>query len=449
MYISVGYRRTSPFAKIFLNKVYEDYNYSYAISKHLKRILVMLLLALNFVFNYFAVLMTYKRSVEFQHFYVKACVIQFFLDIIVFDAVKCFFICYYVPLLASKSVIKALNQIKSSINSIPIDFRSSISKFIVLDVPLFLFASTSLTRNYPSLIESSIINAYHTHLPVRNSNELNCSNYCLSADVLVRFSSNAAVLLRWIAIKASLIPVQLQKILLHLLQPLLLCATVFLCLSFSRNVAALASVIVVLIVLCFSLVYLLIYEPELSQLIPSSGAVKPVSKPVSDLSMDIELGNAREVDINLHSCANNSIVNAKAVSKRMLEDTDLTVDIELVNAGKHDFHTNVELNTNLVEIADSPTISHDIVELPQSIASAGTIVQSQAPAVSRAIVDDISSSDAESSSSNYESSGEDRSSVVIAKDPIGARSADESEDYVSDHSSEYSPLEDDDSSRSY
>ena len=238
--------KDTPAAKIFLSKTHEDFNHTYVVTKTLKVVLLIFIGMLDLFFLYFALLRSYERGAAFQRRYVMACVAQFFIEIFIFETVETLCIHFLVPNLVSKQVTDISASLKRSMDLVlssgDTDHAGNrVSRYNMLDVTQYMYTSTLLAKEHPTLLESHIISAYHTHLPGELAKKWQHVNIHASTsyyhELLMNHQLHSSSSSRFTVIKFALFnmllsvalfygasPVVFQRVILTVGQPLLLAA---------------------------------------------------------------------------------------------------------------------------------------------------------------------------------------------------------------------------------
>jgi hypothetical protein len=167
-------RRTHA-ARIFENKFEEDFAQTAAVSRLQKALALGCVLGLNGFFIYYALLKAFVKGTAWQHTYIIACVAQMVVEIVLNETIECLWLNYTVPNLVADEVKRAsviLKQVAEKLTA-PKEavFAPSGQKIeeqfkrIFFDATSFLFSSTKVAMENPSLLESMVVLSYHTHLP--------------------------------------------------------------------------------------------------------------------------------------------------------------------------------------------------------------------------------------------------------------------------------------------
>jgi hypothetical protein len=130
-------------------------------SKYLAWVIVILL---NFVFIYFSLLRGLERGYGWQRIYVLACLIQFVVEILIYETSECVIIQFLLPNTALSEVTAVMKLLTTLISQVcqHIDSKSfsSSSDGIVFNSSQYFFVSTNLSRVFPQLFESAIISSF-------------------------------------------------------------------------------------------------------------------------------------------------------------------------------------------------------------------------------------------------------------------------------------------------
>lgn len=155
--------RNTPAARIFETKAEEDFEHTTVVSMASKRIAVALLVGINAFFVYYAMLTGFRRGVSWQRVYLAACVIQFFVEICLFETMECVWINYVIPTLVSSEVRGVGESVIEVVQHLCAN--GSMESEMFLNAPEYLFVSTNVAKKFPHLMESILVQAYVSHLP--------------------------------------------------------------------------------------------------------------------------------------------------------------------------------------------------------------------------------------------------------------------------------------------
>jgi len=167
--------RDTPAAKIFAAKAEEDFTFATVVTRFVKGCLISCVLLMNMFFIYFTLLRSFERGLHFQRGFIGACVIQFVIEILLFQTIECAFVNFVVPNLIAdqvRGVVRAVRQSLAVVFSKGDETSDGegivtnvVSRLSVLDATQYLFVATAIAKAFPDLIESHIVSAYHTYLP--------------------------------------------------------------------------------------------------------------------------------------------------------------------------------------------------------------------------------------------------------------------------------------------
>ena len=155
--------RSTPAARIFQTKAEEDFQHTKVVTLRSKLIALGVLVVMNAFFVYFAILTGFRRGIEWQQAYLAACLVQFMVEIVLFETMECVWINCVVPALVSDEVRTAGDSIKEVVYDLCQSSGEDARYF--LNAPEFLFVSTNLAKKFPHLMESILVQSYYSHVP--------------------------------------------------------------------------------------------------------------------------------------------------------------------------------------------------------------------------------------------------------------------------------------------
>jgi hypothetical protein len=155
--------RRTPAARIFETKAMEDFKHTRVVSKTMKRLAVLGLVLINAFFVYYAMLTGYRRGASWQRMYLVACLLQFAVEILLFETMECVWINCCIPVLVSSEVRRVGDDIIEVVQQMCAGHQTDPTYF--LNAPDFLFVSTNIAKRFPELMESILVRMYHSHLP--------------------------------------------------------------------------------------------------------------------------------------------------------------------------------------------------------------------------------------------------------------------------------------------
>ena len=159
--------RDSPAAKIFDSKLEEDFEATRVVTYSRKVIAGIILVLLNVLFFYYTMLYGAVKGEAWQSIFLDACIAQFFIEIFINETLECVWLNYLVPLLASREVRAAHKVLMNLVDKIcsndsQLAFRNS---DCLINAPDYLFVSTNVSKSFPSLMESTIVQSYNSYFP--------------------------------------------------------------------------------------------------------------------------------------------------------------------------------------------------------------------------------------------------------------------------------------------
>ena len=223
--------RDSPAAKIFNNKLEEDFEATRVVTFSRKVIAGIILVLLNVLFSYYTMLYGAVKGEAWQWIYLYACITQIVIEIFINETLECVWLNYLVPLLASREVHVAHRVLMDLVEKFcdqgsPMKFPDS---ECYLNAPDFLFVSTNVSKSFPSLMESTIIQSYHSCFPGENAKRwqrtrlqrLFESFRSLSdrRNGAVRYFLLAMTIILTFAEYCATVPYLLQRMLVRLIEP--------------------------------------------------------------------------------------------------------------------------------------------------------------------------------------------------------------------------------------
>lgn len=156
--------RDTPAARIFANKAEMDFERMQTTSVYVKVLLYAFVFALNAFCIYYTMLKGFLKGLGWQYDFVKAFIAQLLMDVLLFETLQCLWIHVAVPYLVAGEVQRVYYLLKDTIDHLYEDSYYA-DENIVLNAPEFLFVSSRVAAHYPHLVESTIVRAYMSHLP--------------------------------------------------------------------------------------------------------------------------------------------------------------------------------------------------------------------------------------------------------------------------------------------
>ena len=254
--------RDSSAARIFKSKVDEDYRELPVVKVWYKHASLAIIVIMNCFFIYFSILRGYSRGVSWQRSYMLACVMQFLLDMLLFETLECVWVNVLVPSVVTKEVNRIHMILHVAVQQMVMhamyedddhsDNEDNNKVRVVMNAPDYLFVSTKVAKAFPQLMESVIVLSYQSYMPGEIAHQWgaksimyddprlhqrNIRRYrkndgiftmCLSGCMNV-FSKFCSLLVTFILVPMmSRIPLGIQKLLLRFVQPFILGGLAFL-----------------------------------------------------------------------------------------------------------------------------------------------------------------------------------------------------------------------------
>jgi hypothetical protein len=155
--------RNTPAARIFETKSEEDFEHTRVVTVTSKRMAVVALVLINFFFVYFAMLTGFRRGLSWQRTYLVACIMQFVVEVILFETMECVWINCAIPALVSNEVRMAGQSVIEVVQHLCAN--GVVESEMFLNAPDYLFVSTNVAKKFSHLMESILVQAYVSHLP--------------------------------------------------------------------------------------------------------------------------------------------------------------------------------------------------------------------------------------------------------------------------------------------
>jgi hypothetical protein len=194
---------------------------------------------MNVFFVYFSILRAYERGYAWQRMFALACLVQFLVEVIVYETTECAMVHFLIPDLVRTEVQTAGVALRSVVNQLctsrtlgPSSSSSLSSSKVVLDAPRYLFVSTVVAERYPDMLESVLIRSYHTFWPGSYATQWRFDHFSVLSGGggvspgFLRSMSVTVILISLLKEFGASSPV-IQRLLLHSLQPLLVAAILY------------------------------------------------------------------------------------------------------------------------------------------------------------------------------------------------------------------------------
>ena len=157
--------KTTPAARVFEAKAGEDFRYTKVVSIRWKCVAVALLVLLNAFFIYFCILTGYRRGVAWQQAFLGASIVQFAVEVLLFETMECMWVNCAIPLIVSNDVRRVGDSVRHTVASMCKNGNTLHDPRLFLSAPDFLFVSTNLAKKFPSVMESTLVLSYYSHVP--------------------------------------------------------------------------------------------------------------------------------------------------------------------------------------------------------------------------------------------------------------------------------------------
>ena len=194
--------RDTAAAKIFRSKLEEDYSHLPVVKRRVKILITILLVLINAFFIYFTLLRGFERGFKWQQSFVMGCVVQIVVEMCLYETMECLWINVFIPNLVTKEVHGICQVLRDTIDHLGKTFLTSAAPLnatkgvvandrrgseaktdddsgdlnkqsaindnidgFLLNVPDYLFISSRIAKEFPSLLESAIVLSYTTCLP--------------------------------------------------------------------------------------------------------------------------------------------------------------------------------------------------------------------------------------------------------------------------------------------
>jgi hypothetical protein len=105
----------------------------------------------------------YRKGISWQRMYLLACIVQFTVEILLFETMECVWINCAIPVLVSDEVRRVGESITEVVRNLCAN--GEVEARLFLNAPDYLFVSTNVAKKFPDLMESILVQAYTTHLP--------------------------------------------------------------------------------------------------------------------------------------------------------------------------------------------------------------------------------------------------------------------------------------------
>jgi hypothetical protein len=150
-------------AQIFRSKTEEDFRHTQVVTRSTKVLCVLMIVAVNVFFALFTILRGYQKGLNWQMSFLKACIVQLLVEVLLFETVECVWIQYVIPNLAAAEVGRINRLLSDAVSRLCIE--GDLDGEVLLNAPDYLFVSANLAKAYPHLMEAILVQSYLSYLP--------------------------------------------------------------------------------------------------------------------------------------------------------------------------------------------------------------------------------------------------------------------------------------------
>ena len=220
------------------------------VSRTVKALAWVAVIVMNLFFVYFSMIRGLQRGYAWQQYFLMACVMQFFIEIFIYETSECAIVHFLIPNLVTAEVRSASYAMQQAVQRVCCS-ASDVST-IILDAPRYLFVSANVAKRFPGLLESVIVLSYHSHSPGEIGKKWKfVSNYSRTG-ARVRNFAITAVFLALLKNLGATSPT-MQRVLIHSIQPLFVSMLILLWM-FALSNPLFGAALLVLLVLAFAMV---------------------------------------------------------------------------------------------------------------------------------------------------------------------------------------------------
>jgi hypothetical protein len=242
--------RDTPAAKIYLQKISEDFKATRLVSNAYKGFILAVLVLVNVFFVYYTMLYAFGQGIAWQRTYLIGCIIQLILEVFIVESFECVWLHFVVPDLVHKDVLLATKIMSDSLEMFFTSSKPNTKYF--LNAPMYLFVSSNVCIHFPTLIESIIVKSYYSHLPGQNTSRKWTSGESrpwYSFISLRSFTVFGTLLI--LSLKTfGTIPFSYQRVAIRVIQPAIVTGITYFVINFlaGNPVAILMAVAVVIVI---------------------------------------------------------------------------------------------------------------------------------------------------------------------------------------------------------
>jgi hypothetical protein len=209
--------------------------------------------ALNLFFVYFTMLRGMQRGKQWQYGFATACVIQFLVEVLLYETTECMCVNFIIPSAASTEIHSVQYALKRTVDNLCSTSMRDHRYF--LDAPNYLFVSVAVAKKFPDLLESIIVRSYHHYLPGELAKKWQFKSTArATSNRNLRNFSVFAVVTSFFQLLGST-PGHVQRMVIHSVQPLLFSALLIVGIFFYKHPAFLAAFSLVPMYYCVKYVW--------------------------------------------------------------------------------------------------------------------------------------------------------------------------------------------------
>jgi len=179
----------------------------------------------------------------------------FVVEIVIYETSECAIVHFFIPDLVTAEVRSASFAMQQAVQKV-CTATADVSN-VILDAPRYLFVSTNVAKRFPNLLESVIVQSYHTHSPGEIGKKWKFVNSQPRAGSRIRnFLATSLILTAFQHLGAT--SPTLQRVFIHSIQPLFVSLLILIWMFSMENpyFGAAMAVLVLLVLIMFAQRYL-------------------------------------------------------------------------------------------------------------------------------------------------------------------------------------------------
>jgi hypothetical protein len=217
---------------VLLTFSYRSFSHKSLVTAFAKGCAVIALILLNLFFVYFTVLHAAAREYAWQRHFVSACVLQFIVEMLLFETSEVYWVHFVVPQLAFDDVKGAFEIVRREVATL-VSLKEGQDPCVasaVFDASRYFFLSRQLAEKFPFIWEAAVVSAYSSPTPPRHlslSEGNDNTGFAPSAHwgplfMTRRFFQRLGAAFGTLGIFLGTINIRIQKLVLHTIQPIVL-----------------------------------------------------------------------------------------------------------------------------------------------------------------------------------------------------------------------------------